>query len=153
MVDLRQRRKELGLTMKQVAAAVGVSEATISRYESGNIRNMRRDRIDKYAKVLRVDLLDMIASEERGDELNQTFAKDDAALMEYLRECFDTADELNAAYALITRLPMLNEAGINRMMERFDELSRFDEYKSAALREAEGALSEKPAPAVQNRDG
>ena len=68
MVDLHQRRKELGLTMKQVADAVGVSETTIIRYESGNIRNMRRDRIDKYAKVLRVSLLDMI---EFGDQVKE----------------------------------------------------------------------------------
>jgi transcriptional regulator with XRE-family HTH domain len=137
VIDLRQRRKELGLTMKQVADAVGVSEATISRYESGNIRNMRRDRIDKYAKVLRVNLLDMIEFEDQVDELNKAFAKDYEVLMGYLRERFDNADEVNAAYELIIRLPMLNEAGINRMIERFDELSRFDEYKSAALLESE----------------
>lgn len=52
---LTDRRKELGLTMKQIAEAVGVSEATVSRWESGQIANMRRDRINNYAKVLRVD--------------------------------------------------------------------------------------------------
>ena len=139
MVDLRQRRKELGLTMKQVADAVGVSEATISRYESGNIRNMRRDRIDKYAKVLRVDLLDLIEFEEKVDELNKSLAKEYEVLMGYLRERFDNADEVNAAYELMIRLPMLNAAGINRMIERFDELSRFDEYKSETALELERA--------------
>lgn len=54
MFDLKQRRIELGLTMLDVAKLVGVSEATISRYESGNIRNMRRDRIEKYAKALQI---------------------------------------------------------------------------------------------------
>lgn len=54
MVDLKQRRKELGLTMQEVAESVGVSEATISRYESGNIQNMRQNRIAKYAQVLQV---------------------------------------------------------------------------------------------------
>lgn len=52
---LTDRRKELGLTMKQVAEAVGVSEATVSRWESGHIANMRRDRINNYAKALHVD--------------------------------------------------------------------------------------------------
>ena len=52
MLDLKQRRIELNLTMLEVAKLVGVSEATISRYESGNIKNMRRDRIEKYAKAL-----------------------------------------------------------------------------------------------------
>ena len=46
------RRIELGLTMKQVADAVGVSEATISRWESGDIANMRRDKIAARAKTL-----------------------------------------------------------------------------------------------------
>ena len=41
--------------MKQVAGAVGVSEATVSRWESGHIANMRRDRINNYAKALHVD--------------------------------------------------------------------------------------------------
>lgn len=40
--------------MRQVAEAVGVSEATVSRWESGHIANMRRDRINNYAKILRV---------------------------------------------------------------------------------------------------
>lgn len=50
---LARRRKELGLTQKEVADAVGVSEATVSRWESGEIANMRRDRIASLAKVLR----------------------------------------------------------------------------------------------------
>jgi len=54
MLNLKERRIELGLTMLEVAKLVGVSEATISRYESGNIKNMRRDRIEKYASALKV---------------------------------------------------------------------------------------------------
>ncbi len=49
---LADRRKQLGLTQRQVADLVGVSEATVSRWESGNIANMRRDRIALYAKAL-----------------------------------------------------------------------------------------------------
>ena len=54
MLNLKERKIELGLTMLEVAKLVGVSEATISRYESGNIKNMRRDRIEKYASALKV---------------------------------------------------------------------------------------------------
>lgn len=49
---LRNRRIDLGLTLKEVATAVGVSEATVSRWESGDIENMRRDRIAALAAVL-----------------------------------------------------------------------------------------------------
>ena len=64
MLNLKERRIELGLTMLEVANLVGVSEATISRYESGNIKNMRRDRIEKYAKALQVSPSDFLDLEE-----------------------------------------------------------------------------------------
>lgn len=51
---IKSRRIELGLTMKEVADAVGVSEGTISRWESGHIANMRRDKIVALAKVLQI---------------------------------------------------------------------------------------------------
>ena len=52
---LKDRRIELGLTMLEVAKKVGVSEATISRWESGDIANMRRDRIAGLAKALEIN--------------------------------------------------------------------------------------------------
>ena len=51
---IKQRRKELHLTLKEVATAIGTSEATVSRYESGNIANMGRDKIAALAKVLKI---------------------------------------------------------------------------------------------------
>lgn len=45
-------RVRKGLTMREVAKKVGVSEGTISRWESGAIWNMKRDNIVALAKVL-----------------------------------------------------------------------------------------------------
>lgn len=42
---LYSRRKELGLTLKEIAEMVDVSEATVQRWESGNIKNLRQDKI------------------------------------------------------------------------------------------------------------
>ena len=53
-IRIKKRRIELGLTMLQVAEMVGVSEATISRWESGDIANMKRDKIKKLAEALKV---------------------------------------------------------------------------------------------------
>lgn len=52
---LKNRRKELGLTMLEVAKRAGVSEATVSRWESGDIANMRRDKIVSLANALQVE--------------------------------------------------------------------------------------------------
>ena len=51
---IREKRLELGMTMKEVADKVGVSEATISRWESGEIENMRRGAISSLAKALHI---------------------------------------------------------------------------------------------------
>lgn len=49
---LKARRLELGLTLEEVAARVGVNDSTISRWERGDIANMKRDKILKYAEAL-----------------------------------------------------------------------------------------------------
>lgn len=49
---IKNKRLELGLTLDEVAKIVGVSGATISRWETGDIKNMRRDKIGDLAKAL-----------------------------------------------------------------------------------------------------
>lgn len=51
---IKNRRLELGLTLKEVAERVGVSESTVSRWEDGNIANMKRNRIAALADVLQI---------------------------------------------------------------------------------------------------
>lgn len=51
---LRQRRLELHKTLEEVGSAVGLTRATIQRYESGAITNIPRKTIEKIAKVLKV---------------------------------------------------------------------------------------------------
>lgn len=51
---IRMRRLELDMTMKELAVKVGVSEGTISRWESGDIENMKRDKIAALARALEV---------------------------------------------------------------------------------------------------
>lgn len=52
---IKERRIELGLTQLQVANSVAVSEGTVSRWESGNIANMGRDKIAALAAVLKLN--------------------------------------------------------------------------------------------------
>lgn len=50
---IKARRIELGLTTDEVAKIVGVSNGTISRWETGAISNQRRDKIELLAKALK----------------------------------------------------------------------------------------------------
>lgn len=52
---LKSRRRELGLTLSQIAEQMGVAEATVQRWESGNIKSVRYDKISKLAEVLQVN--------------------------------------------------------------------------------------------------
>lgn len=74
---LKARRIELGLTMLDVAKSVGVSEATISRWESGDIGNMRRDKIALYAKALKTSPLFIMGIDKNTDEEENIFDKYD----------------------------------------------------------------------------
>lgn len=49
---MKKRRKELGLSAESVAARIGVSPATIYRYESAGISNMGVDKVKPIADVL-----------------------------------------------------------------------------------------------------
>lgn len=108
---LADRRKELGLTMKQVAEAVGVSEATVSRWESGQIANMRRDRISTYAKVLQVRPTFIMTGEldspetQKAPTLNKKDERDIAKTLEQLKETLENEEGL-----MFDGDPMTNEA-------------------------------------------
>lgn len=52
---IKAERIKLGLSQADVAKAVGVSETTVSRWETGKIANMKRSRIAALAKVLHID--------------------------------------------------------------------------------------------------
>lgn len=54
-MDLKQRRQELGLTLEEVGEACGVGKSTVRKWETGAIKNMRRDKVLLLAKKLQVD--------------------------------------------------------------------------------------------------
>ena len=53
---VRKVREERGLTLKELAQMVGVSEATAQRYESGAIGNPKQPRLSALARALDVDV-------------------------------------------------------------------------------------------------
>ena len=51
---LKDRRLELGLSLRDVAQIVGVNASTVNRWESGEIDDMKRKRVFAYAKALQI---------------------------------------------------------------------------------------------------
>lgn len=52
---IKTLRKERGLTLQQVGDFVGVGKSTVRKWESGEIKNMGRDKIALVARALSVD--------------------------------------------------------------------------------------------------
>lgn len=50
---IKERRLALGMTLMDVANALGVKEATVQRYESGEIKNPKHDTVLELAKIFR----------------------------------------------------------------------------------------------------
>ncbi|WP_238882074.1 helix-turn-helix domain-containing protein [Clostridium sp. YIM B02551] len=62
---IKQRREELGLTLQEVGEYLGVSKATVQRYESGEIKNLKLDSIEKLAEILKVSPAYLMGWEEQ----------------------------------------------------------------------------------------
>ncbi len=64
---LKKRRSELGYTLLEIADKMGVSEATVQRWESGNIKSLRQGRIAQLAEVLSVSPAYLMGWEEKNE--------------------------------------------------------------------------------------
>lgn len=68
---ISRNRKSMNMTLDDVARAVGVSKATVSRWESGDIHKMKRDKIAALSATLGIDPLvfleapEILTSEEK----------------------------------------------------------------------------------------
>lgn len=57
---IKARRIQLGLTLEDVAQAVGVGRSTVRKWETGLIKNMGRDKIALLAKVLQISPVELV---------------------------------------------------------------------------------------------
>ena len=121
---IRQKRISLGMTMKEVADKVGVSEGTISRWESGEIANMKRGAISSLAKVLQLSPNSIMGWEdepqEEGDRESYYYDDDVAAIANEMKE--------NPG------MRVLFDASRGLKKESIEEVRRFIEFQKARER-------------------
>lgn len=60
MVDIKWLRERKNLTQEEVAGRVGVTKATVSKWEKGDIENMKRDKIAKLSEVFEISPLELL---------------------------------------------------------------------------------------------
>lgn len=86
---IKARRIDLGMTTEDVAKLVGVSNGTISRWETGSIKNQRRDKIELLAKALKTTPADLMGWPEK-NKPQRAALSDDA---HHIGVLYDRADE------------------------------------------------------------
>ena len=57
---IKQKRKSLSLTQLELADKVGLTESSISRYESGKISTMPTSTVNKICKVLNIEPAELL---------------------------------------------------------------------------------------------
>ena len=57
---IKKRRKELNLSLKDIAKKLNVSESLISRYENEEIKNMGIDKLIPLSEILQVDIKELL---------------------------------------------------------------------------------------------
>lgn len=92
---IKDRRLELGLTLEQVGEHCGVGKSTVRKWETGIIRNVRRDKLALLAGVLRMDPVSLI--DHIPDETPSTLSPAELELLAAYRAADDRAraDALN----------------------------------------------------------
>ena len=66
---IKNRREELGLTLQEVGDYIGVSKATVQRYESGEIKNLKLVIIEKLTQVLKINPSYLMGWESEDDRI------------------------------------------------------------------------------------
>lgn len=111
------RRKALGLTLEEVGNAVGVSKSTVKKWESGYISNMRKDKIEKLAKVLEISPVRLLGIKTK------TYAQDD------IKSTMPNSNLVVDGAELLNYYNKLNDTGKKEAVKRVKELTILPDYK------------------------
>ena len=97
---IKYRRTQLGITLKEIADYVGVAEATVSRWESGDIANMRRDRIYKLSQVLKISPMLLMESDVSEDDVKSVRTPKESAI-EWIEQSATKEEKIEVLTAIV----------------------------------------------------
>ena len=120
---LKLRRKEIGFSAEKVADQLGVSPATIYRYEKGDIEKVPVDSLAELAKILQTTPAYLMGWESQADqaEINDLLAQIQAS----------EEKEQSRIAEMIQDFKKLNDDGKAKAIERVHELTAIPRYQDA----------------------
>ncbi|MBR2895556.1 MAG: helix-turn-helix transcriptional regulator [Oscillospiraceae bacterium] len=126
---IKHLRQTQGATLEEIGNIVGVSKATVKRWESGEIANLRRDKIYKLAQALHTTPAYLMGWEDddptRSEWNDYLFRQIERAKQE------GQVVDLNIDKRLISAFEQLNTEGQEKLIDYADDLVRSGKYKKS----------------------
>lgn len=118
---LKLRRKEIGFSAEKVADQLGVSPATIYRYEKGDIEKVPVDSLAELAKILQTTPAYLMGWESQADQ---------AEINDFLAQIQASEEKEQSRIAeMIQDFKKLNDDGKAKAIERVHELTEIPRYQ------------------------
>ncbi len=83
---IKEKRKEAGLNQKELAAKIGLSEASVSKYEHGKVEDATHNMLIKFADVLGVSVSWLLGLEEKPKETSSPLSFEEKMLIDKFRK-------------------------------------------------------------------
>lgn len=121
---IKNRRTDLGLTLLEVADALGVKEATAQRYESGAIKSIGHDTIIKLSEILHCSPSYLMGWEDTVSTVSTSKAPSakEVIIAEYGPVVFDSVK-------LFIQLDSIDQGSILERMRMFLEQDKYARQK------------------------
>lgn len=134
---MKQRREDLGLTLDDVAQQVGVNQSTVSRWESGQIEEMKRGKVEKLADALKLSPAMLMGWDD--------YLKLNSEQVELILNYNKMTDSLKArllAYSQML-LDTLSEKLSDKALENMNIAQKFSDDTAEQLRKTYEAIEKK----------
>lgn len=130
---IKQKRKEIGYSQKELAMKCNVAEITIRQYETGK-RQPKLNILYKIATILGLDF-DQLLGGVQSFESGADFKKEWKRLNENINESSDTLTVIHKISLneketkIIEHFQNLNDIGKNKAIEQVELLTKIPEYR------------------------
>lgn len=144
------RRKELKITLKELAEKAGITEATMQRYESGKIKTIPYDKLTIIANVLEMSPAELLGwtDDEVWDKESDVFLeelnKDREILFKFLKKRCSPDINTEIACQIVLMLLALDNNGLNTLMDIVEIMIKMNTDGQTALLDSAKGLSYLP---------
>lgn len=136
---IKEKRKQLNLTLEQVGDLVGVGKSTVRKWENGMIENMGRDKIALLSKALQISPLVLLDIED-DENIYKSAGLDYIRIPLYSTLCCGDGGFNEDNIIEMIAIPC---KGLNLNLQYFAQIAEGDSMKDAGIGEGDLLIFEK----------